>query len=123
MRWTRITERLVDGVAVLDLEAQSMGMDHEGQLAGKIDELLHQGHSKILLNLARLSYMDSDGLARVIQGYKIAKEAGATVKLCVHPKISNLLHDSRLDTFLEAYESEPEAIRSFGSSEGAGEPS
>jgi anti-anti-sigma factor len=114
MRWTGITERLVDDVVILDLRGHVLQVDTGSQLVGKINGLIIAHHKKILLNLAHLAYIDNDGLGQIVTGYKAARQVDGTIKLCnVAKRLLALLEANRFDSFLEAFESEDDAVQSF----------
>ena len=50
-------------------------------LREKVDELLDEGQTQIVLNLEKVTYMDSAGIGELVACYKRAKEKGGTVKL------------------------------------------
>jgi len=114
MRWIQITERVVDDVTILDLRGQGMGIDSENRLVDRIRQLLGTGRAKILLNLGDVPYIDADGLGSIVKGFKAAREADGTVKLCgVTQRLLAILKAERLDSFLETFESEHAAVDSF----------
>jgi anti-sigma B factor antagonist len=114
MRWIEITERVVDDISILDLRGQMMGMDTESRLVGAIRQLTSTGRAKILLNLVDVPYIDSNGLASIINGFKAAREVGGVVKLCgLNQRLLTVVKASRIDSFLEAFESERDAVDSF----------
>jgi anti-sigma B factor antagonist len=114
MRWTHITERFVEDVVILDLRGQGLQVDSENRLVGKIQRLLIAGRKKILLNLADLPYIENDGLGQIVNSYKAVRQADGTIKLCnVAEGLLDVLKASRIDSFLEAFESEDDAVQSF----------
>ena len=114
MRWTEITERLVDDVVILDLRGQGLQVDTEYRLVGKIHGLMIAGHKKILLNLARVPYIENDGLGQIVNSDKAARQVDGTVKLCnVAETLLDVLKANRHDSFVEAFESEDDAVQSF----------
>jgi anti-anti-sigma regulatory factor len=57
---------------------------------------------------------NADGIGSIVKGCKAAREADGTVKLCgVTQKLLAFLEADRLDSFLEAFESEHDALKSF----------
>jgi anti-sigma B factor antagonist len=115
MRWTQIDEHFVDDVVILDLcDPQVMQIDPQRQLVARIRQLLSNGRTKIVLNLRELGYIDSDGLGQIVDAYKSGREAGGSVKLCgLTPQLRKLLGATRLDSFLEGFDSEQDAVQSF----------
>ena len=63
-----------------------------------------------------MSYIDSQGLADLIDGFRIARDAGGALKLCQVAKgIQELLMVTKLATVIQAFDSEEEALNSFRS--------
>jgi anti-sigma B factor antagonist len=116
MRWTDIVERRSADVIILELRGVMTLSVSPGGLARAIDRLVERGDRKILLNLRHTHYIDSEGLADILDAFKIARHAGGTLKLCeVAERIRALLTLTNLATVLEAFDSEQEALNSFGS--------
>jgi anti-anti-sigma factor len=114
MNWTQIAERNLDDVVILDLRGHMTLADHKGQLLAKIRQLRSEGRTKILLNLTELPYVDSEGLGEIVSGCTTARRAGGVLRLCgVGRRIQDLLAATRLSTFLEAFDSEQDAVQSF----------
>ena len=79
--------------------------------------LLAAGDKQILINLADVSHMDSSGLGDLVSAFATAKAQGATVKLMhLTPRIDSLLQITKLVTVFEIFESEEQALQSFGAS-------
>ncbi len=116
MQWTHITERRYGDLVVLDLRGNMALSDSPGLLVTAINQLVQRGERNILLNLIEVPYLDSQGLADIVQGFKIAQRAGGALKLChIADRIRELLITTKLTTFIEAFDSEQEAANSFRS--------
>src|SRR5213594_405241 len=105
-----IKERNVDGVVILSLERGLKGMG-EATLKERLDELVLAGHMQILIDLGGLPYIDSTELGRLIRCHLSVRQAGGRVRLCnLSEKVRMLMKMTRLDTVLELYGSEEEAL-------------
>ena len=116
MRWTHIDEHLVGDIVIVDLrDPHLMQLDPEGRLVERIRRLLSNGQTKIVINLHGLRYIDGSGLGQIVMAYRCTREAeGSIIKLCeVTPRIQEALRATRADSFLELFESEQDAVRSF----------
>lgn len=78
-----------------------------------INELLRRGHARILLNLCHVMRLDAVGLGTIVRGCAAAREAHAVMKLCVSPSLMKTMRRTHLDTALEIFELEREALESF----------
>ncbi len=88
--------------------------DSPGRLFVAINRLVQQGDSNILLNLFQVPYIDSQGLADVVQGFTVTKRAGGALKLCrIAERIRELLVLTELSTVIEIFDSEQAALNSF----------
>jgi len=99
---------------VLDLSGKITIGEGDSLLREQVHNLLEAGHSKILLNLEAVSYMDSAGIGELVACYKRAREKGGTVKL-LRPsgKVQDLLVLTKLEEVFENYPDEKAAIASF----------
>ena len=111
-----IKERVVGGVSILDLSGKVVLGEGDMQVKERIKDLLKDGQRRILLNLAEVNYIDSAGLGALISCYTTARRDGGSLKLVnLTKRIKDLLAITKLITVFETFESEPEAIASFGS--------
>jgi anti-sigma B factor antagonist len=77
--------------------------------------MVNQGHKKIILNLAEVPYIDSAGLGEIVRTYTTVSRQGGKLKLLnLTKRIQDLLAITKLLTVFETYDTEDEAIKSFG---------
>lgn len=110
----KIEERQVGQVAVLDI-AGRLTIDHGAQqLKDKINSLISQQRTHIILNMAGVPYIDSGGLGQMVASYGSVMKTGGALKLAhVNARNHDLLSITRLVTVFETFDSEEEALRSF----------
>jgi anti-sigma B factor antagonist len=112
----KIEERLVGNVTILDMVGK-LTMDHGAQhLKDKINSLIAQQRTSVVLNLKNVSYIDSGGLGQLAASFGSVKKTGGWMKLLsVNSRNHDLLSITRLVTLFETFDSESEAVRSFES--------
>ena len=110
----KIEERFIGSVTVLDIVGK-LTIDQAAQhLKDKINSLLSQQRTHIVLNLAHVSYVDSGGLGQLAASYgSVMKQGGALKLLNVSSRNHDLLSITRLVTLFESFDSEAEAVQSF----------
>jgi anti-sigma B factor antagonist len=109
-----ISERQVGDVTVLDMDGKITIGEGSVALRTAIRRLLEEGKKKILLNLARVGYIDSSGIGELVSSYTaIGKENGQLKLLNLTQKLQDLLTITKLLTVFDVYESEDEALASF----------
>jgi anti-sigma B factor antagonist len=109
-----LTERQIGAVTVLDLVGKLTIDDDAQRLKDKINSLIQQGRTQIVLNLTDVPYIDSGGLGQLVASYgSVAKTSGGLKLLGVSKRNHDLLSITRLVTLFDAYDSEKEAVESF----------
>ncbi len=110
----KIDERPVGRVTVLDLAGKLMTEQGAGHLKDKINSLISQGRTHIVVNLKNVPYIDSGGLGQLVASYGSVMKAGGAMKLLnVSSRNQDLLSITRLVTVFESFDSEAEAVQSF----------
>lgn len=110
-----IEERGAGQVVVLDLQGQLVLGESAGVLKDKVRSLLFQGHRQLLLNLARIDYMDSAGLGELIAAYTTVTRQGGAIKVVnLTRRVSDLLAIAKVLTVFDVHDSEEEALKAFG---------
>jgi anti-sigma B factor antagonist len=111
-----MTDRVVSGVDVLDIEGRIVLGEESNAFREKVKSLLAAGKKKIVLNLAQVSYIDSAGLGTLVATFHSARSQGATLKLTnLGTKFKEVLQVTKLMTVFDTYDTEAAAIASFDS--------
>jgi anti-sigma B factor antagonist len=114
MYWTKIDERLIEDVVILDLRGRVTTAEDSKLAVDAIRQALCQGRSKILVNLVHVPYIDSLGIGDLVRGFVAAQRAGAVLKLCgVAGRVRDVLVAIGLSGVIELFESEQDALKSF----------
>ena len=83
-------------------------------IADKVRSELQQGHKHFVLDLGRVRYVDSAGLAELIHAFSAARNRGGALKLLnVTKRLNDLLVVSKLLTVFECFDQESAALASF----------
>lgn len=110
----KIKERRRDGIAILDLSGKVMGGPDAETFNEVLMTLMHEGVRNFIVNLEKVSWVNSTGLGILISGYTTVKKAGGELKLMkVTERIENIFVVSKLSTVFHSFEDEEEAVRSF----------
>jgi anti-sigma B factor antagonist len=111
-----IAERIVGDVAVIDITGRVTIGEGTELLRDKVNSLLHQGRTRLLLNLAGVDYLDSAGLGEIVATFATVRRQGGTMKLLsLTDRIHDLLSITKLLTVFETFDAEGDAIASFSS--------
>ena len=107
--------RTVGDVNILDIGGRMTLGSRETEGMGEIiRDLLHDGRKKILLNLEKVTYIDSASLGVLVAHYKRAVERDALVKLLKpNQKTLSILVMTKLNLVFEIFGDEATAVASF----------
>jgi anti-sigma B factor antagonist len=108
-------DRQVGKVIILDISGKLRGCASSGLLRDAIAQPLEERHHQILLNLAKVSEIDSSCSEVLIEINVGLKKKGGQLKI-VHlsQKLTDLMLLTKLLTIFDVYEDESQAIASFG---------
>ena len=110
----KMTDRVVDGVAVVGMEGRIVLGEESTALREKVKSLLASGQKKILLNMDNVTYIDSSGLGALVASHSSARSQGAALKLAhLGSKFQEILQVTKLFTVFETYPTEAAAVASF----------
>lgn len=112
----QLEQRVAGGVAIVTVIGDiTLNKGGDVLLKDKIHSLIHQGHTSILLDLGRVSHIDSAGLGQLVQAYATTRSRGCSLALVnLTTRLRDLLVVTRLVTVFDTYESEAAAMASFG---------
>jgi len=110
----KVSTKTEGAVTVVDLNGKITIGEGDVILREAVDKILRGENKKIVLNLARVSYMDSAGIGELVACYKRTREKGGELKL-LNPsgKVFDLLQLTKLEEIFETFRDEAEAVRSF----------
>ena len=116
----KMTNREVDGVAVVALDGRIVLGEESNALREKVKSLIAGGKKKIVLNMNNVTFIDSAGLGTLVAAHHSAKTQGAALKLChLGAKFQEVLQITKLLTGFDVYNTEAEAVGSFSKGAGA----
>lgn len=117
----KINSRNNGGVDILDLEGKIALGETNRELHRVIREMLESGHRNILLNLEKVTMIDSSGLGEMVSAFATAERLGGTLKLCgLSDRFIELMTMTKLYTVFEVYDNEAKALESFSAASEAG---
>lgn len=110
----RITERTVDDVTILELEGRLVLAEGELVLRDHVNRLVQQGRVRIILDMKKVTRLDSAGLGMLVSKFLTTHARGGRLKLLnLTDRGDTLVGATKLHTIFETFESEDEAVRSF----------
>jgi anti-sigma B factor antagonist len=109
-----ISERTVGDVTILDLQGRLV-LDETEHFRRRVEDLVQNNRSKILLNLKDVTYIDSAGVGMMVGKYLSVRRKGGDVKLLhLSPRSHRVMTITKLLTVFETFDAEDQAVASFG---------
>lgn len=102
-----------EGVTILALNGR-ITVGEVTPVRDKITALVAAGHTRIVLDLQHVDYIDSTGLGNLVISYTQVQKAGGALKLInLNKRNVELLALTRLHTIFEVFAEETDAVNSF----------
>ncbi len=85
------------------------------QVKRTLTQLIDGGQTKLVLDLADVSYIDSSGLGALVATMKQARAAGGNLRLCgLQDDVRSILEMTRLIKVIAVHSDRQEAVASWG---------
>jgi anti-sigma B factor antagonist len=92
-----------------------IGTETVDQFKEKLEQVINDGKKKLVIDLQEVNYLNSMGLGVFASALKKLKKGNGDLKLInLSPTVMELLERSRLDKVFDVFETEEEAVKSFG---------
>jgi len=110
----QVSTREVDGVSIVDLRGKIAFGASNTMLREAIAGLLAAGHTKILLNLQDVSFVDSSGIGELVRSHMAIRKQGGQLRLIsLSPMVSDLLTATSLNKVFIVERDEATAVHSL----------
>jgi anti-sigma B factor antagonist len=110
----KLTSREVKDVVILEPKGKIMGGPDATLLHDQLHDFIDQNKKKVVIDLAKVDWMNSTGLGILISSLTTMRNNGGELKLAnVTEKIQSLLTITRLITVFECFDTLDAAVASF----------
>lgn len=101
---------------VIHLKGNIMGGPHAETFREELHELIEQGKTNVIVQLAKVKFMNSSGLGILIGALTTMKNAGGNLVICeADKKIKDLLMVTQLISVFQHYRTLDEAVQAYQS--------
>ena len=101
-------------VMILNLSGKIMGGPDYEKFHSEIKSLINDGYVDIVLNMSKVTWINSTGLGILVSAFHTLKKNGGVMKICaVSPRIDNILNVTQLKLVFETFDTEADALASF----------
>jgi anti-sigma B factor antagonist len=101
-------------IMILNLSGKIMGGPDYEKFHSEIKSLINDGYVDIVLNMSKVTWINSTGLGILVSAFHTLKKNGGVMKICdVSTRIDNILNVTQLKLVFETFETQSEALASF----------
>lgn len=108
-----ISQREKDGITILDIQGE-IDLYNAPEIKDIIQKLIEAQKYNVIINLEKVSYIDSSGIGALISSLSNLKKYQGGLKICnVSGSVRKVFELTKLTSFFEIYESEGDAVTAF----------
>ena len=109
-----LNKRQVDGAVIVDLDGKIALGESNTELHQSLRQLVAEGKKHVVLNMQKVTGIDSSGLGSIVAGYSTLQNAGGSLKLLnLSDRVTDLMTITKLYTVFDIYDDEAAAVKSF----------
>ena len=110
----KIKEEMKSDVAILILRGELIGGPETTAVHDHIKGLIADGVTKVVVDLAKVKWLNSSGFGVLLGGLTSLRNAGGDLKLAgVTERVESLLMMTKLISIFETFETKDRAVASF----------
>ncbi|MDH5721027.1 MAG: STAS domain-containing protein [Spirochaetia bacterium] len=107
----KLGQREVEGNVIIDIEGE-IDLYNAPEVKETIKKLIDDKKLKIIVNLSKVSYIDSSGIGALISAVTALKKEQGYLKLVnVYASVKKVFELTKLTSFFDIYDSEEAAIK------------
>lgn len=108
---TTVKTREAGSKTIVDIEVQNVDFRNCETIKSIVAGVVAQGQKNIVLNLSKVSFMDSSGLSVILFCKRTCEEVGGSFgAFGLQSYVNNLVNLTNLNKTIDIYPGEPEAI-------------
>ncbi len=102
-----------NNVVIMDINGE-IDLYNAPEIKKKVKEQMDGGKRNLVVNLDKVSYIDSSGIGVLISSLSQLKKVGGGLKIInVYGSVKKVFELTKLTSFFDIFNSEDEAIKSF----------
>jgi anti-sigma B factor antagonist len=108
-----INRREVGDIVIFDINGE-IDLYNAPEIKEKIKDELNKNKVNVVINLDRVSYIDSSGIGVLISSLSNLKKIGGALKLInVYASVRKVFELTKLTSFFDIYDNESDALAAF----------
>ena len=109
----KIREERIGGAVVCFLEGE-ININNSPELRKAFDGIIKRQNKKVLVDFSNVSYIDSSGLATLIEMFQRLKKIGGALRFSnLDQKVKNVFEVTKLHKLFEIFDAREAALKDF----------
>ena len=109
-----ITKRETGEIVILDISGE-IDLYNAPEIKDTINQLIEEQKYNVIINLEKVSYIDSSGIGALISSLSSLKKYQGGLKIInVYASVRKVFELTKLTSFFEIFDAEADAVKSFG---------
>ena len=109
-----ISKKMINDVAILTTKGKLMGGPETTAIHDMVKQLVEEGTTKVILDLTKVSWLNSTGLGTIMASSTTLSNAGGELKIAgLQDKAKGLFSIAKLDSVFKIYGSADRAAADF----------
>ncbi len=110
-----LTTDRAQGIAIVRIGETRLMYPLLADFSGAVMSLLSAGDKKVVIDLSKVTYVDSATIGCLMDLYRQTTAAGGELRLAgVNKRVETMLTMTGAQNFIEVHPDEPSAVKSFG---------
>ena len=111
-----LKEEMKGGISILEIKGKLMGGPETTEIHKRVKDLAENGVKKIVIDLGKVSWMNSTGLGALMSSLTTIRNADGDLKIArATDKVKSLFMVTKLITIFDSYDSVDDALKAFQS--------
>lgn len=109
----KLSKQTENGIVVCKIEGE-INIDNSYEMRKAFDEIISDKTKKVIIDLSTLLYIDSSGLATLIEMFQRLKKIDGELRLCcLNDKVKSVFEITKLNTLFSIHENLDSAKEGF----------
>ncbi len=109
----KISQEQKNDVVICKIEGE-INLNTSPELRKIFEELINKNVKKVLVDFSQVGYIDSSGLATLIELFQRLKKISGKLRICdMQEKVKNVFEITKLHKLFEIYDSQELALEGF----------
>lgn len=109
----KIDTRISHDVVIFDINGE-IDLYNSSNIKDKLRDYLEKSYKKVIINLDRVTYIDSSGIGSLISSQSTLKKINGALRIInIHDSVKRVFELTKLTSFFKIYEDEESAMNSF----------